>query len=535
MYQAEHRRMRRKVALKMISPAALEHPEALQRFHREAQAMARMEHPNIVTAHDADQAGDINFLVMQYVDGDDLATMVKNRGALPVDLALSYMVQTARGLEYAHQEGVIHRDIKPSNLIVGTNGLVKILDMGLARLEDSLTEDSSANRNLTQAGNIMGTIDFMAPEQALDAKEADQRADIYSLGCTFYYLLTGQTPYAGDTMMKRIMSHRFDPVQSLYADRDEIPEGLDAVFQMMVDNNRADRFRTMTELLSAVAPYITSGLTGLDVAVPTPGHGTVGHGTAGHGTVGHGTAGHGTAGHASFSGEALPHRPATAVQPRPTTAAAAKVPGTKTGVSHVAAAAPAAERTSPGASFDAPTTPGGPKVGAGRGTRDWGGAESAQKSGAEKRGVTSASPVDESKNWRNQKAGRESSSRLGTAGRKSDDKRRHRMLGAVALYAGLLVVLVAAVIYMQADTGTLRVIHATAKVKELLADKAVSLRDVKTEPRAYAATWQSQFATRNLRNRRRQAATRNRDQAEQAIQRAAQRHRKTYAQPGPPG
>ena len=275
VYEAEHRRMRRKVALKMISASALEHPEALQRFQREAQAMARLEHPNIVTAHDADQVGDINFLVMQYVDGDNLSTMVKNRGALPVDMALGFLVQTARGLEYAHQEGVIHRDIKPSNLIVGSNGVVKILDMGLARLEESLGEVSSVNKNLTQAGNIMGTVDFMAPEQALDAKEADQRADIYSLGCTFYYLLTGQILYEGDTVMKRIMSHRFDPVPSLNDARQDIPEGLDAIFQKMVAKSRADRFRSMTELLAAVAPFVSAGLTGLDVASPTPGHGTL--------------------------------------------------------------------------------------------------------------------------------------------------------------------------------------------------------------------------------------------------------------------
>ncbi|HEY2253000.1 MAG TPA: serine/threonine-protein kinase, partial [Planctomycetaceae bacterium] len=271
VYQAEHRRMRRKVALKMISPAALKHPEALQRFHREAEAMARLEHPNIVTAHDADQAGDIHFLVMQFVDGEDLSTMVKTRGPLELGTALRYLVQTALGLEYAHQEGVIHRDIKPSNLIVNRSGTVKILDMGLARLEDSLSEASPDNRNLTQAGNLMGTVDYMAPEQALDAKEADQRADIYSLGCTFYYTVTGQKLYGGDTPMKRIMAHRFEPIPSLRVARPDVPAELDSVFQKMVAKNRADRYPSMTELLTALAPFSVSGLPGADSAEHSPG------------------------------------------------------------------------------------------------------------------------------------------------------------------------------------------------------------------------------------------------------------------------
>ena len=259
VYKAQHRRMGRTVAIKIISPAALRNAEAKQRFHREIQAMARLEHLNIVTAHDADQVGDIHFLVMQYIDGDDLWTTVKTRGPLALDLALRYLAQTARGMEYAHHEGVVHRDIKPSNLVVAKNGVVKILDMGLARLEKSLTEASLADQNLTQAGNIMGTVDFMAPEQALDAKVADQRADIYSLGCTFYFLLTGQTLYAGDTIVKRIMAHRFDPIPALRTTRDDVPDWLETIFQKMVAKQAPDRYQSMTELLADLAPYVSSG------------------------------------------------------------------------------------------------------------------------------------------------------------------------------------------------------------------------------------------------------------------------------------
>ena len=226
----------------------------------------------MVTALDADQAGNIHFLVMQYVEGDNLSTMVKSHGPLSIDLALSFLVQTVRGLEYAHQEGVIHRDIKPSNLIVAKNGVVKILDMGLARLEDSLTEDSSANRNLTQAGNIMGTVDFMAPEQTLDAKEADHRADIYGLGCTLYYLLTGLKMYDADTLMKRIMAHRCDPIPSLRAARADAPEWLEPIFQKLVAKDKADRYQSMTDVLVAVMPHVSSGLSGPDIEVSLPGH-----------------------------------------------------------------------------------------------------------------------------------------------------------------------------------------------------------------------------------------------------------------------
>lgn len=274
VYKAEHRLMGRTVALKMISPNALRDAEAVQRFRRETMAMALLEHPNIVTAHDADQVGDIHILVMQYVDGDDLWTTVKRVGPLPLDMAVRCLMQTARGMEYAHREGVVHRDIKPANLVVARNGVVKILDMGLARLENSLLGASPFDANLTQAGNIMGTVDFMAPEQALDAKSADQRADIYSLGCTFYFLLTGQMLFAGDTVMKRMMAHRFEPVPSLHAVRSDVPEWLEAVFRKMTAKEAADRYPSMTKLLADLESCVSSGLSNHEIDVSTPGRGS---------------------------------------------------------------------------------------------------------------------------------------------------------------------------------------------------------------------------------------------------------------------
>jgi serine/threonine-protein kinase len=260
VYKAEHRRMGRTVAIKMITPSALRDAVAVQRFQRETQAIARLEHPNIVTAHDADQVGEIHILVMQYVDGEDLWTTVQRCGPLPLDLAVQCLTQTARGMEYAHQCGVVHRDIKPANLVLARNGVLKVLDLGLARLEKSLIEDPSFTPNLTDPASIMGTADYMAPEQAVDATAADQRADVYSLGCTFYFLLTGKSLFAGDSVTKRIMAHRLQPIPSLSIVRPDVPEWLEAIFRKMVAKEAPDRYQSMTAVLSDLAPYTASDL-----------------------------------------------------------------------------------------------------------------------------------------------------------------------------------------------------------------------------------------------------------------------------------
>ncbi len=212
VYKAQHRKMKRIVALKVLLAPATKSPDAVKRFQREVEAAAKLSHPNIVTAHDADQANGVNFLVMEHVNGQDLAAWVKGRGPLPVAQAVDCMVQAARGLEYAHRQGVIHRDIKPSNLLLDASGVVKILDLGLARVADTAgdTDDS-----LSQSGQVMGTLDYMAPEQALDTHHADARSDIYGLGCTFHYLLAGSPPFAGDTMAQKILAHREQPIPSL--------------------------------------------------------------------------------------------------------------------------------------------------------------------------------------------------------------------------------------------------------------------------------------------------------------------------------
>ena len=261
--KAEHRRMKRVVALKVISPEAAKARGIIQRFEREVQAVAKLEHVNIVTAHDADFVGESPFLVMQFVDGDDLSTLVKQLGPLSVDRAVDCIIQAARGLEFAHQNGVIHRDVKPHNLLLSKEGVVKILDLGLARVEDTLAADREST--LTSTGAVMGTIDYMSPEQAEDTKTADQRSDIYSLGCTLFYLLTGRAPYKGETIMKRLLAHREAPLPSLSVElevrsresggamtmtRDTRLETLDAVFRKMIAKRPEDRQPSMTAVIA---------------------------------------------------------------------------------------------------------------------------------------------------------------------------------------------------------------------------------------------------------------------------------------------
>ena len=244
--KALHRRMERIVALKILSPAVTKSPDTVRRFQREAKAAAKLDHPNIVTAYDADEANGSHFLVMQYIEGTDLSALVKTGGPLPIEEALSCVLQAARGLQYAHARGVVHRDIKPSNLLLDHGGVVKILDMGLARLP--LAEQEPAP--LTCTGEIMGTPDYMAPEQAVDTRLADQRADIYSLGVTLWYLLTGRVLYAGDSAIKKLLAHQNMPIPSLLAACPAIPPGLDSVFQRMVAKTPEARYQTMAEVIT---------------------------------------------------------------------------------------------------------------------------------------------------------------------------------------------------------------------------------------------------------------------------------------------
>jgi serine/threonine protein kinase len=202
VYLCEHRFMRRLVALKVLPVTKATNPAAVERFFREARAVAALDHPNIVRAYDTDQDGKMHFLVMEYVDGPSLQQIVHQSGPLAVERAVAYIYQGALGLQHAHEKaGLVHRDIKPGNLLVDRSGVIKILDMGLARFfhdqEDILTKKYQET--------VLGTADYLAPEQAVDSHQADIRADIYALGATCYFCLTGRTPFAGGTVAQKLI------------------------------------------------------------------------------------------------------------------------------------------------------------------------------------------------------------------------------------------------------------------------------------------------------------------------------------------
>jgi serine/threonine protein kinase len=264
VYKAEHRKMRRLVAIKVIAKTALKSPEAAFRFEREVQAAARLEHPNIVAAFDAGEAAGTHYLVMQFVDGRNLSEVVRQFGPQPVGHAIDWIFQAAQGLAYAHDTGVVHRDIKPSNLLVDAHGVVKILDMGLARLESCDADQDQ----ITSTGQIMGTVDYMAPEQAMDTHQADARSDIYALGATLWFLLTGQPLFTGTSAMSKLMAHMQRPAPLLGSVRDDVSPEIEAVFQSMVAKKPDDRFQSMQDVITALQslPPVDTGSTTQDVA-----------------------------------------------------------------------------------------------------------------------------------------------------------------------------------------------------------------------------------------------------------------------------
>jgi serine/threonine protein kinase/DNA-binding NarL/FixJ family response regulator len=252
VFKARHRRMRRIVALKILSKNVAQSEQFIKRFQREVEAISRLNHPNIIIAHDADESEVGPYLVMEFVDGRDLASEVQEHGPMPVREALACIVQAAWALEYAHGQGIIHRDIKPANLLRDASGVVKLADLGLARFDESVGPSPEKASALTQAGTIMGTVAFMPPEQAVGLTSIDHRADIYSLGCTLYFLLLGKPPFEGPTMVATLLQHREAPIPSMTAVRPEIPAELDAIFRRMLAKSPADRYQSMTEVVKAL-------------------------------------------------------------------------------------------------------------------------------------------------------------------------------------------------------------------------------------------------------------------------------------------
>ena len=252
--KARHRRMKRQVAIKFLLKSLTESDDLQRRFEREVEAAAKLDHQNIVTAYDAGVHDGSHYLVMQYVDGEDLSRLVKSSGPLDIPDAVDVIRQAALGLGYAHDRGIIHRDIKPGNLLLDNDGVVRILDMGLARIMPSPGDalEGGAQADLTNTGSVMGTIDYMAPEQALDSKSVDHRTDIYALGCTLYFLLTGNPPFRNDTVMRRLLAHREQPAPRISEYHPEAPRELDQIFAMMMAKSPDDRFPSMKHLVVAL-------------------------------------------------------------------------------------------------------------------------------------------------------------------------------------------------------------------------------------------------------------------------------------------
>jgi serine/threonine protein kinase len=248
--KARHRTMKRYVAIKFLLPLYTVSGDLKQRFAREVEAAAKLEHPNIVPAYDAGSREDGSlYLVMKYIPGKNLRVKVKKEGPLSLAAAVDAICQVAAGLAFAHEQGVVHRDVKPSNLLIDLAGVVRVLDLGLARMKP--TPGEAETDDLTGSGSIMGTVDYMAPEQAMDARSADHRSDIYSLGCTLYFLLIGKAPFAAESMMSRLLAHREGPIPKLTELRD-VPEELEGIYQRMMAKRPDDRPQSMQELIDSL-------------------------------------------------------------------------------------------------------------------------------------------------------------------------------------------------------------------------------------------------------------------------------------------
>jgi hypothetical protein len=253
------------VAIKMIHKQHLASAKAMDRFRREMETAGKLDHPNIVLLRDADEIDDHPFMVMDFVDGTDLSRLVKKDGPLPVAQAVDYARQAALGLQHAYERDVVHRDIKPGNLLVTRDAVpvLKISDFGLARFES----ERGLEGRLTQHGAVLGTVDYIAPEQAENAQVADIRADIYSLGCALYYLLTAKPPFPGTDIVEKVRARLTGELGDVCGVRPEVPAGLSAVLRRMTARAPADRYQTPREVALALEPFAASSIVGVAAAV----------------------------------------------------------------------------------------------------------------------------------------------------------------------------------------------------------------------------------------------------------------------------
>jgi len=268
VYKARDLRRQRFVAIKVSDPSQAGDGEVIARFRQEQLLAVRLAHPNLVAAYDAGQVEGVPYLVLEFVEGHDLAWIVQQRGPLPAAEACEVVRRAALGLEHLHKHGLVHRDVKPANLMVTPSGQVKLLDLGLVRR----LHVPAPGGQITRHGEILGTLDYMSPEQCLDCHAVDGRADIYALGCTLYELLTGQPPFAGPdhgSVYLKMKAHVEAPVPPIRGRRPDVPERLAAALERMLAKDRADRFVSAAGVVAALRPFAAGAdLAGLSLAPP---------------------------------------------------------------------------------------------------------------------------------------------------------------------------------------------------------------------------------------------------------------------------
>ncbi len=275
VYRSEHRLMGRIVALKVIRPRLLQVNDAVDRFRREVKAASMLAHPNIVATYDAEETQGVHFLVMEFVEGRNVAAVIAEQGPLTVETACDFALQTAQGLEHIHERGMVHRDVKPQNLMLTPQGAIKILDFDLSKFPFEIEGDEPSTPYaghlpresgcLTSASASFGTPDYVAPEQAADARSTDIRGDIYALGMTLYFLLTGRPPFPGKDILDKLRGHAERSPRPISHFRDDVPKRLVNVIAKMTAKHPADRFHAPHEVVQALRPFTPHGRMGLDL------------------------------------------------------------------------------------------------------------------------------------------------------------------------------------------------------------------------------------------------------------------------------
>jgi serine/threonine protein kinase len=266
VYRAMHR-LGQTVAIKVLPPSKARDPQAFGRFQREARLALKLDHPNVVRTLESGEEHGLHFIVMEHLDGETLDEVLKRRGKLPPDRAAALLHQALLGLMHLHEQGLVHRDLKPANLMLTSDGVLKILDVGLGRaLFDEGDPASGGPIDLTAQGDVLGDPDYMAPEQARDAHNADIRSDIYSLGCILYHLLSGQPPFADSNAVRKIVRHATEAPRPLKAFGVEVPASLEMVLERMLAKDAALRHATPDQAAQALRPFMSGPV--VPIAMP---------------------------------------------------------------------------------------------------------------------------------------------------------------------------------------------------------------------------------------------------------------------------